>query len=42
MRGDRFTVEEMMLIGKTVAEIRATRDSLRGEVQSEDHQEKTD
>lgn len=41
MRGDRFTVEEMMLIGKTVAEIRATRDSLRGEVQSEDHQERT-
>jgi len=42
MRGDRFTVEEMMLIGKTVAEIRATRDILRAEVQSEDRQETTD
>lgn len=41
MRGDRFTVEEMMLIGKTVAEIRAARDSLRAEVQSEDRQETT-
>lgn len=39
MRGDRFTVEEMMLIGRTVAEIRAARDSLCAEVQNEGRQE---
>ena len=41
MRGDRFTVAEMMLIGKTVAQIRLARDSSRGEVQNEAHQEMT-
>lgn len=42
MRGDRFTVEEMMLIGKTVAQIRAARDNLIAEVQNEGRQETTD
>jgi len=42
MRGDRFTVEEMKLIGKTVAKIHKIRDSLRVAIQSEGHQETTD
>ena len=41
MRGDRFTVQEMKLIGKTVALIRAARDSLHAVTQNEDHQEMT-
>lgn len=42
MRGDRFTVSEMLLIGQAVARIRATRDSLREATQNEGRQEKTD
>lgn len=36
MRGDRFTVSEMMLIGEAVARIRAARDKCSGEFQNED------
>jgi len=42
MRGNRFTVSEMMLIGKTVAQIKLARDISRAEVQNEAHQETTD
>lgn len=42
MRGDRFTVDEMKLIGAVVAQIRATRGSLHEEVQNADHLGKTD
>lgn len=42
IRGNRFTVEEMKLLGKTVAAIRVARDSLREEVQNEDRQGMTD
>lgn len=42
MRGDRFTVEEMKLIGKTVAEIHKTRGKTLSATQSEDRQETTD
>jgi hypothetical protein len=42
MRGDRFTVEEMMLIGKTVSEIHKTRNKTPLAIQSEGHQETTD
>lgn len=41
MRGDRFTVEEMKLIGKTVAEIHKTRGKTLLAIQSEGHQETT-
>lgn len=41
MRGNRFTVEEMKLIGKTVAEIHKTRGKTLSAVQSEDRQETT-
>ncbi len=41
MRGDRFTVDEMKLIGVVVAQIRAARDTPRAEVQNEARQEKT-
>lgn len=36
MRGDRFSVEEMMLLGKTVAKIRAARGKQNLEAQSVD------
>lgn len=42
MRGDRFTVDEMKLIGAVVAQIRAARDSLHEEAQNVDHLGKTD
>ena len=42
MRGDRFTVEEMLLLGKTVAKIRAARRKLNLEVQSADRLENSD
>lgn len=42
MRGDRFTVEEMMLIGKIVSEIHKTRDKRPLAIQSEGHRETTD
>jgi hypothetical protein len=41
MRGNRFTVEEMKLIGRTVAQIRAARDSLRGATQNAGRRETT-
>lgn len=41
MRGDRFTVEEMMLIGKTVSEIHKTRGKTPLAIQSAGHQEMT-
>ena len=37
MRGDRFTVSEMMLIGKVVARIRAARDKMPEAIQSAAH-----
>lgn len=39
MRGNRFNVEEMMLLGKTVAKIRAARRKQNLEAQSVDHPE---
>ena len=42
MRGNRFTVDEMKLIGAVVARIWAARDIAREEVQSEGHPDTTD
>jgi hypothetical protein len=42
MRGDRFTVDEMMVIGKTVSKVKALRGKTLSATQSEDHQETTD
>jgi len=41
MRGDRFTVEEMKVIGKTIAEVKAARGTSRAVTQSEGHPETT-
>jgi hypothetical protein len=37
IRGDRFTVEEMKLLGAVVAQIRKARDTLLDVIHSEDH-----
>ena len=42
MRGNRFTVEEMKIIGRTIAEIKAARDSSPEGAQNEGHQETSD
>lgn len=42
MRGDRFTVDEMMTIGKTVSKVKALRDMPLLVAQSEDHRETND
>jgi hypothetical protein len=42
MRGDRFTVDEMMVIGKTVSQIKAIRDKTLLVIQSEGRQEMND
>jgi len=42
MRGDRFTVDEMMIIGKTVSHVKAVRDKKLMATQSEVHQETSD
>ncbi len=42
MRGNRFTVEEMKIIGRTITEIKAARDSSPEGAQNEGHQETSD
>lgn len=42
VRGDRFTVPEMMLIGKVIADIRAARDMKPEEAQNAAHPEMSD
>jgi hypothetical protein len=42
IRGDRFTVPEMKLLGATVALIREARDKTHAEVQNADHRETND
>jgi hypothetical protein len=42
VRGARFSVEEMKLLGKVIAHIRSVRDTSKLEVQNEGHLEKND